>query len=197
MELRKRNILLIILLILLVLAAVSFVIAFRTHTGRVNDHIVYGSVELEVIENTLSGGVEVPFAQETPVYISEDEYSRIVRVKNTGKHPAYVRASLSMTATDSDGQEIALPADLFSFDINTDDWKESEGWYYYESAALAENEETNTLMTKIRFNRRKLRLVAGGQLTLHIRAEAVQSENNGNNVWQAAGWPAEQGGVTP
>ncbi len=194
MELRKRNILLIILTVLLVLAAVSFVLAFRIHTGRVDDHVAYGGVELEVIESTLSGGVEVPFTQDMPVYISADEYSRIVRIKNTGKHPAYVRASLSLTATDSSGRQTVLPADCISFDINTDDWKESEGWYYYEGAGLTENEETKVLMTKIMFNHAKLSAVSGGQLTLHIRAEAVQSENNGNNVWQAAGWPADRGG---
>lgn len=192
----KRNILLVILLVLLVLAAVSFALTFRTHTGWVDDRVAYGNVELEVIENTLSGGVEVPFTQDTPVYISADEYSRIVRVKNTGKHPVYVRVALSLTAADSSGQETVLPADFFSFNINTNDWKESDGWYYYESADLTENEETNTLMTKIMFNHTKLSVVAGGQLTLHIRAEAVQSENNGNNVWQAAGWPTDRGGDT-
>lgn len=190
----KRNILLVILLALLVLAAVSFVLTFRTHTGWVEDRVAYGNVELEVIENTLSGGVEVPFTQDTPVYISADEYSRIVRVKNTGKHPVYVRVALSLTAADSSGRETVLPADFFSFDINTNNWKESDGWYYYESADLTENEETKTLMTKIMFNHTKLSVVAGGQLTLHIRAEAVQSENNGNNVWQAAGWPTDRGG---
>ena len=194
MELRKRNILLIILLILTALAAVSFALAFRIHTGWADDHVAYGSVELEVIENTLSGGVEVPFAQDTPVYISADEYSRIVRVKNTGKHPAYVRVALYLTAADSGGRQTVLPENFFSFDINTNDWKESEGWYYYESTALTENEETETLMTKIIFNHKKLSPAAGRQLTLHIRAEAVQSENNGNNVWQAAGWPADRGG---
>lgn len=192
----KRNILLVILLVLLVLAAVSFALTFRTHTGWVDDRVAYGNVELEVIENTLSGGVEVPFTQDTPVYISADEYSRIVRVKNTGKHPVYVRVALSLTAADSSGRETVLPADFFSFNINTNDWKESDGWYYYESADLTENEETNTLMTKIMFNHTKLSVVAGGQLTLHIRAEAVQSENNGNNVWQAAGWPTDRGGDT-
>ena len=96
-----------------------------------------------------------------------------------------------------DGQETTLPADFYSFDINNNDWIESDGWYYYNHAALTANEETNTLMTKIMFDHTKLNAVSGYQLTLHIQAEGVQSENNGQTVWQAEGWPADEGGVTP
>lgn len=181
---RKRNILLTILLVLLVLSAVSSALTFRTRTGQVTNRITYGDVELTLIENT-------------PVKVSGGEYSRIVRVKNTGEHPIYVRVALRLTAVDKDGQETTLPADFYSFDINNNDWIESDGWYYYNHTALTANEETNTLMTKIMFDHTKLNDVAGYELTLHIQAEGVQSENNGETVWQAEGWPADEGGVTP
>ena len=194
---RKRNILLTILLVLLVLTAVSSVLTFRTRTGQVTNRISYGNVELTLIENTLESGVEIPFTQDTPVRMMGGDYSRIVRVKNTGAHPVYVRVALRLTAVDKDGQETTLPADFYSFDINNNDWIESDGWYYYNHAALTANEETNTLMTKIMFDHTKLNAVSGYQLTLHIQAEGVQSENNGETVWQAEGWPADEGGVTP
>lgn len=188
---------LIVLLILLVLSAVSSALTFRTRTGQVTNRITYGDVELTLIENTLENGVEIPFTQNTPVKVSGGEYSRIVRVKNTGEHPIYVRVALRLTAVDGNGQETTLPADFYSYDINNSDWTESDGWYYYNQAALTENEETNTLMTKIMFDHTKLNDVAGYELTLHIQAEAVQSENNGDTVWQAVGWPDSAGGDTP
>lgn len=193
---RKRNILLTILLVLLVLSAVSSALTFRTRTGQVTNRITYGDVELTLIENTLENGMEIPFTQNTPVKVSGGEYSRIVRVKNTGEHPIYVRVALRLTAVDKDGQETTLPADFYSFDINNNDWIESDGWYYYNHTALTANEETNTLMTKIMFDHTKLNDVAGYELTLHIQAEGVQSENNGETVWQAEGWPDDEGGVT-
>lgn len=194
---RKRNIVLVVLLVLLVLSAVSSALTFRTRTGQVKNRISYGNVELTLIENTLENGVEIPFTQNTPVKVSGGEYSRIVRVKNTGEHPIYVRVALRLTAVDGNGQETTLPTDFYSYDINNSDWTESDGWYYYNHAALTANEETNTLMTKIMFDHTKLNDVAGYELTLHIQAEAVQSENNGDTVWQAVGWPDIAGGDTP
>lgn len=195
-KLRKRNIVLLVLMMML-LAAVSSAIAFITHTGEVKNRITYGNVELELIENTIENGVEIPYTQVEPVRVTGGGFSRIVRVKNTGKHPAYVRLALSLTAVDDNGQEQALPTDFYSFDINDKDWSESEGWYYYNHAALTENEETTALITKIMFDNTKLNEAAGWNITLHIRADAVQSENNGGTVWEADGWPADQGGVTP
>ena len=104
---------------------------------------------------------------------------------------------MRLTAVDGNGQETTLPTDFYSYDINNSDWTESDGWYYYNHAALTANEETNTLMTKIMFDHTKLNDVAGYELTLHIQAEAVQSENNGDTVWQAVGWPDIAGGDTP
>lgn len=195
-KLRKRNIVLIVLLMLLVLAAVFSALTFITHTGKVKNRITYGDVKMELIESTIENGVEIPYTQDTPIRVVGGEYSRIVRVKNTGEHPAYVRLALSLTAVDKDGKEQVLPADFYSLDINDEDWTTSDGWYYYDHAALTENEETTELMTKIMFDHTKLNEVSGWQLTLHVQAEAVQSENNGDTVWQADGWPEDKGGVT-
>ena len=179
---------------LLLLAAVSFSLAFCIKEGWTEDRFTYGGAELRIVENTLSDGVEIPFAQNSPVPVSAGEYSRIVRVKNTGEHPVYVRASLSFAAADSAGQNTAVPEGFVSLDINTDSWKKSGDWYYYESAAVAANEETEELLTKIIFDNTVPGSIAGGTVTVHIRAEAVQSENNGSTVWQAEGWPAVKGG---
>ena len=196
-KLRKRNILLLALLALLLLTAVSSVLAFTTRTTRVTNVVSYGSVKLEIIENTLSNGLEVPYTQTGAVPIEADEYSRIVRLKNIGKHPIYVRVALSLTAVDSGGSAVTVPADCYSFDIDKTAWAEQDGWYYYDCPALAHNEETTDLMTKIMFDHIKLTDLSGCQLTLNIQAEAVQSENNGDRVWNAQGWPSDEGGGAP
>ena len=197
-RLRKRNILLLALLALLLLAAVSSVLAFTTRSTRVKNVVSYGSVKMEIIENTLSSnGAEVPYTQTEAVRIEADEYSRIVRLKNIGKHPIYVRVALSLTAVDSSGNAVTVPADCYSFDTNTTTWTEDGGWYYYTLPALAHNEETTNLMTKIMFDHTKLAALSGCQLTLNIQAEAVQSEKNGDSVWNAQGWPSDEGGGPP
>lgn len=194
--LRRRNIALLALMLVLVLAAVSSALLFASRTGQVGNRISYGSVELELVETTVQDGVEVPFTEASPARVVGGELSRIVRVRNTGSHPAFVRLSVTITAVDGSGQEQVLPADLYSIDLNDADWAESGGWYYYAPAALAEGEETAALMTKVEFDHEKLNDVAGWGITLHFRADAVQSENNGGSVWEADGWPADQGGVT-
>ena len=196
-KLRKRNLFLALLLLLLLLSAVSLVLTYTTRSTRVKNVVSYGSVKMEIIENTLSGGTEVPYAENDPVRINADEYSRIVRLKNIGKHPIYVRIALSLTAVDSGGNAVTVSADCYSFDTNTTTWTEDGGWYYYTLPALAHNEETTNLMTKIMFDHTKLAALSGCQLTLNIQAEAVQSENNGDSVWNAQGWPSDEGGGTP
>ncbi len=105
---------------LLFLAAVSCSLAFCVREGWTDECFTYGGAQLRIIENTLSDGVEIPLAQNSPVPVSAGEYSRIVRVKNTGEHPVYVRASLSFAAADSHGRNIAVPEGFASLDINTD-----------------------------------------------------------------------------
>ncbi len=198
-KLRKRNILLLALLASLLLAVISSVLTFSTRSTRVENVVSYGSVKLAIIENTLSDGAEVPYTQSEAVRIEADEYSRIVRLKNIDRHPIYVRVALSLTATDIGGREVTVPAGCYSFDTDTNDtkWRKDAGWYYYEAPALKHNEETTNLMTKIMFDHKELAALSGCRLTLNIRAEAVQSENNGDSVWDAQGWPSEEGGGTP
>lgn len=196
-KLRKRNLVLALLLLVLLLSAVSSVLTYTTRSTRVKNVVSYGSVKMEIIENTLSGGTEVPYAENVPVRINTDEYSRIVRLKNIGKHPVYVRLALTLTAEDKAGNTVVIPENFYSFDINTTDWVEDEGWYYYDHAALTRDEETTNLMTKIMFDHTKLAALSDCRLTLNIQAEAVQSEHNGDTVRQALGWPSDEGGVTP
>lgn len=195
-KLRKRDTALLALVLLLALAAVSAALFFKTRNGQVNNRITYGNVELELVESTVENGVEVPFVETSPVRVTGGEMSRIVRVRNTGSHPAYMRLSLRMTAVDADGREQDLPVGSYSFDVNDEDWAEADGWYYYAPAALPGGDETSALITKVVFDDEKLNDLAGWDITLHIRADAVQSENNGGTVWEADGWPADQGGVT-
>ena len=120
-----------------------------------------------------------------------------MRLKNIGRHPIYVRVALTLAAEDGEGGAVTIPADCYALDVNTDEWAARGGWYYYAPSALAHNEETANLMTKIMFDHTKLAALSGCRLTLHIQAEAVQSENNGDTVWQAQGWPSETGGDAP
>lgn len=191
----RKYLLLAALFIVIAMTAVSQSLLFSIYTTTADNVITYGSVKVQVIENTLDAeGNEIPLTTFAITDLgSNSAPDRIVYAKNTGDHPIYVRAMLRMNGTRSDGSEFELTNDYVDYAINHNDWTlESDGWYYYRDA-LNPGMTSEELMTQVIFNIEKLAQdYSCSDLTLKIYISAVQSEENSTNVFDAEGWPGEE-----
>lgn len=177
----------------LVLCLTATTSAFLTRHAVTDNLLTFGNLSLALRQTTLTPqGQETPVSSDTPFNItSHQAVSRILRVENTGNHPMYVRVSLQMVGTTSDGQTIDTQ-DHVSYQLNESDWVYRDGWYYY-TQALPPHETTQELMTQVIFNDMNAITQAypGSQFDLDVDAQAVQSENNASDVLSATGWPEQ------
>ena len=68
-------------------------------------------------------------------------------------------------------------------------WVEQDGWYYY-AEALPAGAQTTPLLEQVEFLSTMDNSYMECQVTVSVKMQAVQSENNGASALEAAGWPA-------
>ncbi len=144
-----------------------------------------GNVNLKIHEKTSDGK---DFPREGVVILPGDTVSKIVTVENTGSAPQYLRVKLTKAVND-----VTLTADdCLSMNINTANWTEKDGYYYYHRP-LQPGQITEVLFTEVYVSLINVdNDYMGKYFTLKVAAQAVQSQNNGDSVWDAAGWPDEE-----
>ena len=172
------------------LAALAIVqtLAFTARSVNADNVVTFGSVKMQVLETMDDGtGREVDAPVEETLALQSGEASRIVRIRNTGAHPLYVRVALTVTGTSH--SDAASPADdLVRYASGDAAWVERDG-------ALAPGETTPPLITSLTVDTAAANArFPHGSLALHIDARGVQSEHNGTNPLDAAGWP--EGGTS-
>lgn len=165
--------------------------AFFTAEEQVHNVITTGNIDIELVEMAIpeDGGDPVPFENVTGV-VPGEEVSKIVTVKNTGEQPAYVRIKLNKAISLADDIKGEADLSLISCDLNTKDWTEKDGYYYYNTV-LDAGKETEPLFTTVTFAKEMGNMYQGSQTELTVQAQATQVANNGNSVLEAKGWPAE------
>lgn len=115
----KRFALLLALALILV-ATIGGTVAFlTTHTGQVKNTFTPGEVSCEVKE-TVQGGVKSS-----------------VKVQNTGNTDAYIRVAVVANTVDGDGNVTGM-ATLPDGWLNTENWQEVGGYYYYKGTVAPE-----------------------------------------------------------
>ena len=190
----KKKIAVIALAAMLLALCIGSTSAYFTTTGVARNVITTGNVALELNETMLNEqGEEIPFEDQTGVMPGQ-EVSKIVRVENTGNQPIFVRVSVEKKIELAEGKEGEPDTDLISFDINTEDWEEKDGFYYYKTPVEPGKEnETNPLFRKVIFAGKDMDdLYQGCKVTVSVTAYGVQTANNGEKATEADGWPAVQ-----
>jgi len=165
--------------------------AYFTAEEKAHNVITTGNVDIDLIEKADpdGDGVLEDFKDVTGVTPGTD-VSKIVTVKNTGGQPAWVRIKLIKTITLENGETEDIDESLVSYDINTTNWTEKDGYYYY-NVELAPNAETEPLFTAVTFSEEMGNLYQNSQTVIDVQAQATQVANNGASVFDAAGWPVE------
>lgn len=187
----KKLILIISLIFVISVTVLTLSSAFIIKESTSSTIITFGSIKMKLIETTLKDGKEVEVKNNDNINISESaNVSRIVKVKNIGKHPIYVRLSLAVNNNSSQEKKDSLD-ELIKLNVNDKNWIYKDGWYYYANKLL-NNETTNPLLNEIIFDVDKLTsLYPGKEFKLDIKAEAVQAENNSENILEVKGWPSK------
>jgi len=167
-------------------------LAYFTAEERAHNVITTGSIQIELMETTDQKdayGNPLPFENMSGIMPGE-RVSKIVQVKNTGANPAYVRVRVDKSIQLAGGVNETADAGLISLDYNTADWAEQGGYYYYKKT-LAPGAMTAPLFEHVSFSGSMDDLYQECTVDVDIRAFAVQSENNGADVFRAKGWPGD------
>lgn len=169
--------------------AASGTLAYFTAQETAHNVITSGGVEIRLIEKAETGSGLVDF-EDVDGVMPGTTVSKIVRVENTGASEAWVRVSLAKAF------ELAAPVPGFQADpellvlnINTKDWTEKDGYYYY-NAAIAPGEVTEPLFTTVTFAPEMGNEYQNSKASIDVAAQAVQTANNGASALAAAGWSA-------
>jgi hypothetical protein len=112
-------------------------------------------------------------------------------VKNTGRKGAWIRISVESAIRLAEGVTGFVDLSLIEFNIDTTHWILQDGYYYY-TEILQAGATTEPLFTEVSFASDMSNMYQKSKATVKVTAHATQSANNGETVFEAAGWPSAE-----
>ena len=122
-----------------------------------------------------------------------------VYAENNGVYPLYVRAKIESTITLNEryaDHQSEIDKSLVSYSIDLDNWTERDGYYYYNTS-IGAAETTTNLLSSVDFSTEMGNIYKDSTIKVTILLESVQSNGNGNTVFDAVGWSSAEEGGTP
>ena len=183
---RKNRILLVALVIALVATIASGTLAFFAAEETAKNVITTGKIDMSLKEETDGGE---PWPEDGFDNIEPgDDVTKTVYGVNNGTVDFYLRVAIVKTITDKDGKTDTLNFDNITLDLNTADWTEKDGYYYYNKA-LKPGEKSVPLFTKVHFGDELGNAYMEAEIVIDVTMQAVQARNNGDSPFTAKGWP--------
>ena len=163
-------------------------LAFYTTVGKATNVVTSGNIRLLIHETTQN---DQPFPEEGVYVIPGDVIGKKVTIQSDCEHPFYLRVKIVYGVN---AEELSSE-DCFKLNINETDWiLHEDGWYYYKGI-VEPNQTTPKIFSHVEMVGSKIdNRYIGKTLTLTVKAQAVQSENNpitDDNTYTASGWPKE------
>lgn len=163
-------------------------LAFYQTVGKATNVVTSGDIQLIIHEKTDQG---TEFPEEGVYIIPGDIVSKQVSIENDCEHPFYLRVKIVYGV---DSKELTAD-ECFKLNINDKLWKfHEDGWYYYDGIVNPQ-EITPNVFSHVEMVGAKIdSSYIGKTLTLTVKAQAVQSENNpikDGNIFTVSGWPKE------
>ena len=189
----KKQKLLLVGIVTITMTVIGGTSAFFVTSDRAHNVITTDGVSIDLIESTDRVGVDgrpIPFTNIDNA-MPGDTYSKIPQVKNTDHGDVWGRILVKNSAKAADGSVISAPADALQADYNTHNWLNGGDGYYYYYRALKAGETTEPLFTKVTLSKKLSASFANTSFSIDIVAQGVQVANNGNNIYEAEGWPEE------
>ena len=180
----KRKLLILSVLAICIATLTTGTLAFFTYEDKAHNVITTGGVKIAVQE-WADKEKHTRFENLEGIMPSMSA-TKIAEIKNTGASAAWVRVKVEKNIQ---LQGNGTPdADLVKLDLNTDDWKVQDGYYYYNEA-LQPGEVTEPIFTAVTFDASMGNEYQHAKVSVDVSAQAVQTANNGDAATAAQGWP--------
>lgn len=180
----KRKLLILSVLAICIATLAAGTLAYFTSEGTAHNVITTGGVEITVRE-WADEDRQTPFEDLTGI-MPGMTVTKIAEIKNTGASDAWVRVKVEKSIQLQG--EGTPDTGLVELALNTTDWTERDGYYYYNKA-LKPGEVTAPIFTAVTFNAAMGNEYQNAAATVDVFAQAVQTANNGDTVLNAQGWP--------
>lgn len=166
--------------------------AYFTYEDTATNVIAMGNIKIELQELSIPNDGSEPVSFTDPIdVLPGTSVSKVVRVKNIGSNPAFLRIAVKKSVLLAEGLTGEVDTSLITCNINTEKWIEQDGYYYY-TEKLAPGETTAPLFTEVSFAPNMSNLYQQSRALIHIQAQATQVANNGSTALDAAGWPVTE-----
>lgn len=180
----KRKLLILSVLAICIATLATGTLAFFTYEDKAHNVITTGGVKIAVQE-WADEEKQTKFENLEGIMPSMT-VTKIAEIKNTGASAAWVRVKVDKNIR---LQGNGTPdADLVELDLNTTDWTEQDGYYYYNKA-LEPGKVTEPIFTKVTFDASMGNEYQYAAASVDVSAQAVQTANNGAAATAAQGWP--------
>lgn len=164
--------------------------AYFSAVGRADNVITMGSVKLALHDED---GVGQPFT--TVSAMPGSAVNKVVYVENVGSGAFYTRVKITPEVVGADDKIIPLTdRSLLTLELNTTDWIDGEGGYYYYKGAVDPNTATTELFKQVKFSKDMGNEYQNATVHIYVTAEAVQTANlekyaanDVREVWQHVG----------
>ena len=189
----KKKILVCALIAICLSIAAYSTVAYDTYNAKATNVITVGNIKIKLVQSSVKAGENTPsFNVENEFSIQPgSEISKTVQVENVGNNPAWIRIDVKKVIELAEGVREEANIDLIGFDVDTEAWTLKDGYYYYNEA-LEPGETTPPLFTKIQFSTEMGNIYQKSKARVDVKVHAVQAANNGDTVFDAAGWPADE-----
>ena len=182
----QRWISLICLIVCCAALIASGTLAFYNAEEKAKNVMKTGKLDIELKEET-DGGEPWPDGGFENIMPGMD-VTKIVYGVNTGTMDVWLRVILDKSITPAEGVEAELSFEKITLDINTEDWTEKDGAYYYNKA-LKPGEKSVPLFTNVHFGEELGNEYMNATAIIDVTIQAVQASNNGDSALTATGWP--------
>lgn len=182
----KRKLLILSILAICLATVAAGSLAYFTAEDTAHNVITTGGVAIELRE-WADDEKTTPF-EDLDGILPGAAATKIVEIENTGEAEAWIRVKIK--------KDIALiqpgtpDNGLVELDLNTADWTAGKDGYFYCNAPVAPGDVTAPLFTTVSFNVTMGNEYQNATASVNIFAQAVQTANNGETVFNATGWPA-------
>ena len=182
----QRLISLICLVVCCAALIASGTLAFYSAEETAKNVMTTGKLDIDLKEET-DGGQPWPEKGFENIMPGMD-VTKVVYGDNTGTMDVWLRVKLVKIITPAEGVEAELNFEKITLDINTADWTEKDGYYYYNKA-LRPGEKSVPLFTNVHFGAELGNEYMNAKAEIEVTMQAVQANNNGDSALTATGWP--------
>lgn len=194
----KKKILLLATVAICTAILASGTMAYFTKEDQVHNIITTDAVDIEIEEWQKTDDGLVPYPKEKPIDVMPGAtVSKIATIKNI-EADAYIRAKFEVVITDADDKVMELSQEtldsIITLTMNGNDWlrKDGDGEWWYYTDAVATGDTTEAFFTEVVFDGPNMtNEYQNCTVEVIVKAQGVQTANNGANVLEADGWSAE------